>query len=302
MPTLGSVTNFFAKPFENTVSMSLGGTIASGATTVPVNGMSNYSNGDVVVFVVDPNTPASKQVFTGTVSGTNVVNVVWTEGTNQTHTTGTTVIDYVSATTVGMIVAGLLKQHTQAGAHTGLTTDTLSTSGNAAVGGTLGVTGATTLTGAVGGAGYDSKTIANSIKFLAYRSAPTTLPGSGYFVFDATQYNTGSGYNTTTGIFTAPSAGFYKFDSKIAISPPSGGAGEGFNLMVNGAAYLSSHVWVPTYGGAYEESVIGSFPPIHLAIGDTVGINTAAYVTSLAVGGGTAPMSTYFGGYIVSAT
>lgn len=147
MPIISSVTDYFATVFENTVTMSLGGTIAPGATTVPVNGMTNYSNGQVVVFTVDGPTPSLKQVFTGTVSGTDVVNVVWTYGTNQTHTTGAPVIDYVSATTFDMVTTGILKQHTQTGSHTGITTDTFAASGDATIGGTLEVSGNTSLEG-----------------------------------------------------------------------------------------------------------------------------------------------------------
>lgn len=121
MAILTSVINYFARPAENSVTMTLGGSIASGATTVPVNGMGNYSDGDIVVFTVDAATPALKQVFTGTVSGSNVVNVVWTEGTNQPHTNGASVIDYVSATTVGMMSLGIQKQHNQNGTHSNVT-------------------------------------------------------------------------------------------------------------------------------------------------------------------------------------
>lgn len=116
MPELGSVVNFFPTPFEDTIAMTLGGTITPGAATVPVDGMGNYSNGEIVVFVVDPATTI-QQVFTGTVSGSDVVNCVWTEGTNVEHLSGANVIDYVSATTVGMISTGVQVEHTQTGHH-----------------------------------------------------------------------------------------------------------------------------------------------------------------------------------------
>lgn len=116
MPILTSVADFFPTPFENTITMTLGGTITPGATTVPVNGMGNYSNGQTVVFAVDPSL-STQQVFTGQVSGANVVNVVWTEGVNVSHLSGANVIDYVSATSVGMISAGVQVEHTQTGHH-----------------------------------------------------------------------------------------------------------------------------------------------------------------------------------------
>lgn len=146
MPNLASVINFFSSPAQNDVSMTLSGSIAPGATTVGVSNMSNYADGAVVVFTVDGDN-ASKQVFTGTKSGSNIVNAVWILGTNVSHSTGAAVIDYVSSGHVGMISKGLLTQHTQTGTHKGITTDTIATSGNATVGGTLGVTGAATLSG-----------------------------------------------------------------------------------------------------------------------------------------------------------
>lgn len=121
MPNISSVTNYFPTVAESSVGMTLSTTIAPGAATVGVSNLSNYANGEFVVFTIDAATPTLKQVFTGQVSGSNIINVVWTYGTNQAHTTGATIIDYVSATTLDMITAGILKQHTQAGAHIGLT-------------------------------------------------------------------------------------------------------------------------------------------------------------------------------------
>lgn len=141
MPNITSVVDFFPTVAESSVGMTLSGTIAPGAATVGVSNLSNYANGEYVVFTIDAATPTLKQVFTGQVSGSNILNVVWTYGTNQAHTTGATIIDYVSATTMDMVTAGILKQHTQAGAHIGLsntggatftggiTTDSLTISG-----------------------------------------------------------------------------------------------------------------------------------------------------------------------------
>ena len=138
MPNISSVTNYFPTVFESSVTMTLGTTISPGATTVSVNGMTNYANGEVVVFTIDPANSA-KQVFTGTVSGTSVINVVWTYGTNVTHTSGASIIDYVSSTTLDMVTTGILKQHNQNGTHQaltntgGLTTDILSVTSSASI-------------------------------------------------------------------------------------------------------------------------------------------------------------------------
>src|SRR5258708_8677357 len=216
MPNITSVTSYFPTVFENTVPMSLGGTIAPGATTVPVNGMSNYSNGQTVVFTVDAGTPALKQVFTGQVSGSNVVNVVWTYGTNQTHTNGAPVIDYVSATTLDMVTTGILNQHTQAGAHINITSNTIDLTGAA----TLDILNEHTTNAGVTVEGVlikDGALPAQNInipyKFVVYRNAAWTTGNSAnsVTVFDTKITDTGNNYNTSTGLFTAPVTGFYDF-------------------------------------------------------------------------------------------
>jgi hypothetical protein len=119
---IGSVTNYFTTAFENTIPMTLTSTILAGATTVAITGMTNYTNGEIVCFVVNAATPSLKQVFTGTVNtgaGT-VTNVVWTEmptgGSNVGHAAGATIIDYVTATAWDMAMTGILKFATQGGA------------------------------------------------------------------------------------------------------------------------------------------------------------------------------------------
>jgi len=146
MPNLASVTKYFPTPFENTVAMTLSGTIAPGATTVGITGLTNYSDGQTVVFTVDSNTPTLKQVFTGQKSGGNIVNVIWTYGTNQSHATGATVVDDVSATAVGMISKGMQVQHAATGAHVGITNTSGMTTDTLAVSSTSAFTGVATFT------------------------------------------------------------------------------------------------------------------------------------------------------------
>lgn len=134
MATLTSVTNHFAKPKEGFIT-TLSSTIPVAAGTVPLTSTSGLTNGDIFVGIIDPTTSA-KQAFTGTVdtAGSQITGVVWTEGTNVGHTVGATIVDYVAATTVGMISKGILMEHSQTGAHTNITqTDTnyiKDTSGN----------------------------------------------------------------------------------------------------------------------------------------------------------------------------
>lgn len=124
MATLTSVTKHFPTPKEG-FTTTLASTIGSGAATVPLNSVTGYTNGDTVVMVVEPGNATNKQAFTGVVdtAGVQITNVVWTEGTNTTHTAGATVVDYVAATHMGMVSKGLLRDHNQSGYHKTLNDD-----------------------------------------------------------------------------------------------------------------------------------------------------------------------------------
>ncbi len=114
----GLSTNFFPSA-QNGFSSTLASTISSGAPTVPLNSVSGYTNGEIAVFVVDPSDATKKQTFTGVIdtSGIQVTSVVWTAGTNQIHTGGSTVVDYATATHISMMTKGILIGHNQDGTH-----------------------------------------------------------------------------------------------------------------------------------------------------------------------------------------
>jgi len=113
-----SVTNHFPSA-EDGFTTTLASTVSSGATTVPLNSVAGYTNGEIAVFVVDPSNASKKQAFTGIVdtSGVQLTSVKWTSGTNQDHTAGSTVVDYATATHISMMSKGILVEHTQAGRH-----------------------------------------------------------------------------------------------------------------------------------------------------------------------------------------
>lgn len=116
--SVASVTKFFPSA-QNGFTTTLASTIASGAATVPLNSVAGYNNGETAVFVIDPSSSAAKQTFTGVIdtAGVQVTGVIWTAGTNQTHTGGATVVDYATATHISMITKGLLVAHNQDGTH-----------------------------------------------------------------------------------------------------------------------------------------------------------------------------------------
>lgn len=110
---------------ENGFTTTTSGSVSSGAATVGLNSVAGYTDGETVVFVIDPTNAAKKQTFTGVMdtSGVQVTGVVWTAGTNVAHDSGATVVDYATATHISMMTKGLLRDHNQSGYHKTLNDD-----------------------------------------------------------------------------------------------------------------------------------------------------------------------------------
>lgn len=117
--SVSSVVNHFPSA-ENGFTTTTSGSVSSGATTVGLNSVAGYTNGETAVFVIDPTDATKKQTFTGVIdtSGVQVTGVIWTAGTNVAHASGATVVDYATATHISMISKGILVEHDQDGAHT----------------------------------------------------------------------------------------------------------------------------------------------------------------------------------------
>jgi len=109
MPTtVTSVTSHFPEA-QNGFTTTTAALVSSAATTVSLNSVAGYTNGEPAVFVIDPTDATKKQTFTGIVNtaGNQITSVVWTAGTNQTHSLGATVVDYATATHVNMMSKGI---------------------------------------------------------------------------------------------------------------------------------------------------------------------------------------------------
>ena len=113
---VSSVTKHFPSA-ENGFTTTTSGSVSSGATTVGLNSVAGYTNGETVVFVIDPTNAAKKQTFTGVIdtSGVQVTGVVWTAGTNVARDAGVTVVDYATASHVSMMTKGLFRDHNESG-------------------------------------------------------------------------------------------------------------------------------------------------------------------------------------------
>lgn len=125
--SVSSVTSHFPDA-ENGFSTTTSGSVASGATTVGLNSVAGYTNGEPVVFVIDP-ANSKKQTFTGIMdtAGSQITGVIWTAGTNVAHDAGATVVDYATATHIAMMSKGIKVQHAQDGTHTAVTATSVST-------------------------------------------------------------------------------------------------------------------------------------------------------------------------------
>lgn len=103
MSTITSVKRYLATAKEGYQS-ALTSNIASAATIVPIDDVTQYTNGDTVVLVIDPGN-SSKQVFTGVVdtAASRITGVKWTEGSNVIHNSGAIIVDYVTSTHFDML-------------------------------------------------------------------------------------------------------------------------------------------------------------------------------------------------------
>lgn len=128
---VNTVTNHYPSP-QNGFTTTTSGSVGSGAATVGLNSIAGYTNGQIIVLVIDPTDASKKQTFTGVVdtAGVQVTGVKWTAGTNQTHALGATVVDYATATHISMITKGLLSAGlTQAGGMGAITPTSITSSG-----------------------------------------------------------------------------------------------------------------------------------------------------------------------------
>lgn len=203
----------------------------SGGTTLTCDNLTGWPTASKVHFVTytvdsSSNPVAGTQLDCyGIVSGNAIGSFHVVDGTD----TGNVIGDYVEMLPTAAwgqdLADALTNQHTRVGAHQGVTTDTISTSGNATVGGTLGVTGAATLSGgttlpagdiATADVADDAITAAKMINGQIYRhqgDGSTTLGNAGTTTKDlnATDVKiqtgkiTGAGNNSDT-IVTFPVA------------------------------------------------------------------------------------------------
>lgn len=99
-------------------------------------------------------------------------------------------------------------------------------------------------------------------RFLATRSSNLSYTGGSAVVFNATTYNVGSHFNTSTGLFTAPVSGNYAFEASIYQS----GAIYQLWFIINGARERTF-----AFTGTTDNILPGS-GVVYLSANDTIGV------------------------------
>jgi len=281
--------------------------------------------------LTDTQSPTNK-TFNNTNSLTVVAaNLTIQDGTDNTKqakfvasgiTTGTTrsyTLPNASDTLVGLAVAQNLTNKTLTSPVTitisntgGLTTDTLTTSGNASIGGTLGVTGVVTLTsnltvgGTLGVTGaitgpYNMSGANNPYKFSVYWAAGA----GGYFAsnsvfyilkFDTKPYDTSNNFNTSTWTWTVPMTGIYHLSTQCLVNNGGTAMTAAISLCINGSQFFTNYI-------AGTNNLGNIYPAINkdlrFTAGDTVTIYGQAGNNGIGCTGGN---GTFFDCFLVSAT
>ncbi len=160
---------------------------------------------------------------------------------------------------------------------TGPTGPTGATGPTGSGGGSTGPTGPTGLTGATGPTGITGPTgtFGTGVGFSASGTAAGSVlasSGNSTRIFTTIEFNDGNAYNSTTGAFTAPSAGVYHFDASETVSANTSYL-NGFitlNLKKNGSTVRGgvSEIVPAATSGAY--STINNSINLTLNAGDVI--------------------------------
>lgn len=134
--------------------------------------------------------------------------------------------------------------------------------------------------------------ISNPYKFSAYRGAVwTTSSGSyGLVTFDTENYDSNTNFDTATGKYTAPVAGFYQLNAAVGWAPAGDGAWALVALYKNGSIYrVSSSLRA---GGGTNQHTLPLSMSVQLAATDYVQI----YFYADGGAGATTNANTWFDG------
>ncbi|PVD21572.1 hypothetical protein C0Q70_17370 [Pomacea canaliculata] len=124
------------------------------------------------------------------------------------------------------------------------------------------------------------------VYFMATFAAPSLTVGGGTVVFNKVLMNTGSAYNPTTGVFTAPRRGLYVF---LVQTFTNGKGNPNWDLYVNGQMVLRSESM--SVSSTSNEYVY----PLTLQTGDKVSVYSRNPLSSWGT------IHSFFGGWLIRA-
>ncbi len=205
------------------------GTRSTGGASLACDSLAGWPTASKVHFVTYQIDSSSEPVAGtqldcyGIVSGNSITSFTVVDGSDTGNIVGD-VVEMLPTAAWGQDLAdALMSQHKRSGTHADtITTDTINENTSAhgvTIDGVNIKDGALTTTGSVTPA-----IISNPYGFSAYRSAAFTDGNSAYALvtFDTENFDTGSNYDTSTGKYTAPVAGFYQFNANISVNYTGG--------------------------------------------------------------------------------
>jgi len=276
---------------------------AIGATSISCGALTGWPTATAVHFVIYTTDTSGNKVAgsqldcKGIVSGTTITNIVYYAGNDAGNSIGAIVEAGPTAMWANDLQAWGAVHADQDGTLTAGAVDNAAVLA-ANVVTTAAIAANSVVTASIAAGIQLPDKMKNPYKFSVYCNAAINS-GNGAFAltkFDTKLFDTGANYSTSTGLFTAPIAGFYLFSWLVEVEAPNNQLIT--SLYKNGADYTRAPNFNITNTNATSSGITKL---LQLAANDTIGIYTYCDTTRV-ISVGSSPTKTNFDGFLVSAT